>query len=117
MWDAFCEHLRECGRSGNLFVLVMLLIFGGALFGVAGITVLLAMLAAYLIWFCVELSRHRDQFEKLGRQPPLAGVDLRVARTKLARSHTQRLMTRQTQRVKTQRLPASSPQPLRLRTR
>ena len=118
MWEAFCEHLRECGRSGNLFVLIMLLVFAGAIFGVAGITVLLGLLAAYLIWFCIEIGRMRERYDKLGRQPPLASVDLRVARSKLAKSQTQRLMTRQPQRPKTQRLSAASAaSPLRLRVR
>jgi len=107
MWAAFCEHLRDCGRSGNLFALVLLLTFAGALFGMTGIGVLLGLLAAYLIWVGVEIHRQQDCFERLGQQPPLALTDLRVARTKLAHSRTQRLVAvtnSSTQRLKTQRL-------------
>jgi len=118
MWDAFFEQLRERGRTGNLFVLIMVAIGVGGFFGTAGITVLLGVLAAYLVWLCVEIHRQRDRFERLGRQPPLASVDLKVARTKLANSKTQRLLNEQSQRLKTQRLVRSNGSgPLRLRPR
>ena len=114
MWDAFCEHLRNCGRSGHLFVFVMLLIFVGALFGLPGVGALIALLGGYLLWFLNELRRHQDRFERLGHQPPLAAVDLRTARSRLAKSHTQRLALASSQRARTQRLggPSSlAPQP------
>lgn len=97
----------------------MVMIFGGALFGTAGVAVLLALLAAYLIWLCGELRRQQVRFERLGRLPPLACVDLNVARTRLAKSQTQRLRAEQAQRLKTQRIPgAPAPAgPLRLRAR
>jgi hypothetical protein len=124
MWEAFCQHLRECGRSGHLFGLIMLLIGAGAFFGSVGILVLLGLLAAYLIWFCVEIHQQRERFEQLGRQPPLAGVDLRSARIRLANSKTQRLQAEQAQRLKTQRMSGTGRMPnnpgagpLRLRPR
>lgn len=124
MWDAFCEHLRTCGRSGSLFVAIMVLIFVGALFGLPGISVVLALLGGYLLWFCAQLHQHQDRFEPLGRQPPLAATDLRTARTRLAKSQTQRMAASSSQRLKTQRLgggprPANNTtaQPLRLRPR
>jgi hypothetical protein len=121
MWYAFCEHLRHCGRSGYVFVLVMLLTAIGALFGPTGMAALLGLLGAYLVWICVEISRQRDRFEKLGQQPPLASVDLKLARVKLANSKTQRLRNEQSQRLKTQRInrqtATSANTPLRLRPR
>lgn len=117
MWASFCEHLRECGRSGNLFVLVILLIFGGSLFGPAGIVGLLCLLGMYLLWLCGEMARMQNRFEKLGPLPPLANRDLRVAQSRLAKSHTQRLQAQKTQRLKTQRLPTAATPGLRLRPR
>jgi hypothetical protein len=116
MWAAFCAHLRECGRSGNLFVLVVLLIFAGAIFGRPGLAVLLGLLATYFAWVCFELWSQQERFEQLGRQPPLASQDLRAARVRLANSKTQRLRQEQTHRLKTQRMGATSGG-LRLRPR
>src|SRR5829696_7740036 len=104
MWYTFFEHLRHYGRSGNLFVLVIVSTASAALFGPAGLAVLLGVLASYLVWICMEIHRQQDRFENLGPQPPLASVDLRVARVKLANSKTQRLLAEQPQRLKTQRL-------------
>jgi hypothetical protein len=118
MWAAFFEELREHGRSGHVFVLITLVIFAGALFGVPGIFVLLGLLAVYLGWICLAIRGQRERFERLGQQPPLASADLRVARVKLAKSQTQRLLAEQSQRLKTQRCPTTViSNPLRLRPR
>ena len=121
MWAAFFEEIREHGRNGHVFVMIMLLIFAGALFGVPGIGVLFGLLAVYLGWVCMAVRSQQERFERLGRQPPLASADLRVARVKLAKSQTQRLMAERTQRLKTQRCPTTTStatsSPLRLRIR
>ncbi|HKX60632.1 MAG TPA: hypothetical protein VJS65_02295 [Verrucomicrobiae bacterium] len=121
MWAAFFEELREHGRSGHVFVLIMLLIFAGALFGVPGIGALFGLLAVYLGWVCMAVRSQQERFERLGQQPPLASADLRVARVKLAKSQTQRLMAERSQRLKTQRCPTTTNTatsgPLRLRLR
>jgi hypothetical protein len=119
MWDAFFEELREHGRSGHVFVLITLIIFAGALFGGPGIGVLLGLLGVYLGWVCLAIRSQRERFERLGQQPPLPAADLRVARGKLAKSQTQRLIAEQSQRLKTQRCPTttSTSGPLRLRPR
>ncbi len=100
MWDAFFEHLRRCGRSGHLFVLIFVASAIAVTFGPVGLAVLLGVLGAYLLWFLVEVRQQQARFEKLGQQPPLASVDLRVARVRLANSKTQRLMAEQSRRLK-----------------
>lgn len=118
MWAAFFEHLRHCGRSGYPFVLVLVIIGVGASFGPVGMGGLLVLLGAYLTWFFGEVRRQQDRFERLGPQPPLASVDLRLARTRLANAKTQRLLAEQSQRLKTQRLGRTGVNPpLRLRPR
>ena len=121
MWDAFCEHLRKYGRSGNLFVLICTSIATAALFGPVAVAALLGLLGAYLVWFCVEVRQQQVRFERLGQQPPLASVDLRVARVRLANSKTQRLQAEQSRRLKTERfnrpVTSATHAPLRLRMR
>jgi len=117
MWDAFFEQLRHGGRSGSLFFLIIAGTAIAAFFGPVGLTVLLGVLGIFVVRTCVEIRQQQDRFDKLGRLPPLASVDLRVARTKLANSKTQRLMAEQAQRLKTQRLSARPASTLRLRPR
>ena len=121
MWDAFFEHLRRCGRSGNLFVLVCTAIATAALFGPIALAVLLGLPGSYLVWFLAEVRQQQVRFERLGQQPPLASVDLRMARVRLANSKTQRIEAEQSRRLKTQRfnrpVTSATHAPLRLRIR
>jgi hypothetical protein len=83
MWRGFCEHLRDCGRNGTLFVYVLGVIFVAAPLGVYGVLVLLGLLLVGAVWVSGEIAAQRNRFERLGKMPPLSDNDLRAARSKL----------------------------------
>ena len=83
MWRGFCEHLRDCGRNGTLFVYVLGVILVAAPLGVYGVLVLLGLLLVGAGWVAGEVAAQRNRFERLGKMPPLSDNDLRAARSKL----------------------------------
>ena len=90
MWRGFCEHLRDCGRNGTLFVYVLAVIFIAAPLGVYGVLGLLALSFIGALWVSGEIAAQRNRFERLGKLPPLSDNDLRVARSKLLSHHARR---------------------------
>jgi hypothetical protein len=90
MWRGFCEHLRDCGRNGTLFVYVLGVIFAAAPLGVYGVLVLLGLLLVGAGWVSGEIAAQRNRFERLGKMPPLSDNDLRAARSKLMSHRTRR---------------------------
>ena len=90
MWRGFCDHLRECGRNGSLFALVLGLIFVMAPLGTYGVLALLGLLAGGVAWVGMEMAAQRNTFERLGKLPPLAERDLRAARTRLTARRARR---------------------------
>jgi len=83
MWHGFCEHLRECGRNGTLFVFVLATIFVLAPMGTLGVLALLGLLIGGAAWVAGEIAAQRNHHERLGKMPPLSENDLRAARSKL----------------------------------
>ena len=83
MWRGFCEHLRNCGRNGTLFVYVLGVILVAAPLGVYGMLALLGLLVVGAWWVSGEIASQRNRFERLGKMPPLSENDLRAARSKL----------------------------------
>ena len=89
MWKAFYEHVGSCGRNGSLFIMAFLLVLGallaGSSLGGSWLWLLwLGWLAALMQggWRFVQTWRHPV---RLGKFPPLASEDLRVARSKLVK--------------------------------
>ncbi len=90
MWRGFCDHLRECGRNGSLFALVLGLIFVMAPLGTYGLLALLGLLAGGVAWVGMEMAAQRNKFERLGKLPPLTENDVRAARSKLTARRARR---------------------------
>jgi hypothetical protein len=90
MWRGFCEHLKECGRNGTLFALVLGLIFVMAPLGAYGVLALLGLLSVGAAWVVMEVAAQRNKFERLGKLPPLTENDVRVARSKLTAHRVRR---------------------------
>lgn len=95
MGKAFAEQFKECGRNGTLFVLAFVAVLWCGVFSRAlpkeiltGLWVLWIVLAVRQAYRFVQAWRHPA---RLGRLPPLSQNDLRVARSKLTKCHTQRL--------------------------
>jgi hypothetical protein len=90
-WSGFCEHFRNCGRNGAIFVAALAAFFGVLIVGVIFRhenlipefpKVLAAILIFTMIWVGVALRRARLARTRL-RFPPLSDHDLRVAKSKL----------------------------------
>jgi hypothetical protein len=95
MWRAFCQHLKECGRNGSLFIFALPVVLAGALlattlgkFALATVWSIWTALLARAFFKFVHDWRHPA---RLGRFPALSSEDLRVARSKLTKQRTQRL--------------------------
>ena len=88
MWESFCEHLRECGRNGTLFIVALL-----GFFPVTGlISCLVGSGLHWATWmgmaiFAVSVLRVvfgiDQKTQRLAKPPPLCHEDWRTARAKL----------------------------------
>ena len=83
MWRGFCEHFKECGRNGTLFVLAFGTVLVTAPLGIYGMVALLGLLAVVALRVAGEIAAQRNRHERLGRMPPLSDNDLRAARARL----------------------------------
>ncbi|MEY2408129.1 MAG: hypothetical protein QOF48_799 [Verrucomicrobiota bacterium] len=90
MWRGFCEHLKDCGRNGTLFVYVLAILFTAATLGVYGIVGVIGLGFIGAMWVSSEISAQGNRFDRLGKMPPLSDNDLRVARSKLMSPRSRR---------------------------
>ena len=95
MWKAFAEQFKECGRNGTLFVLAFLVVLSCGLLapslGPGGVAALWMVWVALAFRSAIRFVQNWRHPARLGRLPPLAQNDLKVARSKLMKCHTQRL--------------------------
>lgn len=92
MWDAFLQHLSNCGRDATLFIV--------ALGGMVGIGVLahamgdrvspyiLVPILVVLLALAMRAIGKRMHWERLGKMPPLQREDIRRVRSKLVKNKT-----------------------------
>jgi hypothetical protein len=83
MWPCFFEQLKDCGRSGGLFMAVMFAVWIAAPFGGPGAMVLGGVLLVFTVRIGFEIFRQSGRHARLGRLPPLAPRDLVRARERL----------------------------------
>jgi hypothetical protein len=90
-WNGFCEHFKNCGRNGAIFVAALAAFFGVLVVGAvlrhenlipdfSKMLVAISIVTAFSV--CVALRRARLARTRL-RFPPLSDHDLRVAKSKL----------------------------------
>lgn len=95
MWKAFAEHFKDCGRNGTLFVLALLAVLSCGILttsiGRGGVAALWGLWTVLALRSAVRFVREWRHPARLGRLPPLSQNDLKVARSKLMKCHTQRL--------------------------
>ena len=87
MWDGFCEHLKECGRNGTIFVFAVATVIVSpflAMWMGAYASYAVGGFAGWLVYHSVaSIVRQCRGYEKLGKMPPLSQNEWKAARKKL----------------------------------